>query len=62
MKLDDAHRRRQAVKADARDLMNGTGEVVAGEVAGKATMTWDNVRQLLEPANLPHAIDPSTST
>lgn len=49
----------KSVKADARDLMNGTGEVVAGEVTGRATMTWDNVRKLLEFTNLPQGVDPS---
>ncbi|MER7275744.1 DUF2993 domain-containing protein [Dactylosporangium sp. NPDC000244] len=49
----------RSVKADARDLMNGKGDVVAGVVAGNATMSWDNVRPLLEVAGLPSSIDPS---
>ncbi|GAA3249125.1 DUF2993 domain-containing protein [Dactylosporangium siamense] len=49
----------KAVKADARDLINGKGDVVAGEVTGQATMTWDNVRKLLEFSNLPQGVDPS---
>ncbi|GAA1559556.1 DUF2993 domain-containing protein [Dactylosporangium maewongense] len=59
VKLETLNVDAKAVKADARDLMNGRGEVVAGEVTGQATMTWDNVRKLLEFTNLPQGVDPS---
>ncbi|GAA0709780.1 DUF2993 domain-containing protein [Dactylosporangium roseum] len=59
VKLDDLTVEARSVQADARDLMNGTGDVVAGVVAGTATMSWENVRPLLELAGLPSQIDPS---
>ncbi|WP_433055812.1 LmeA family phospholipid-binding protein [Dactylosporangium sp. CS-033363] len=59
VKLDTLTVEARSVKADARDLMNGKGDVVAGVVAGNATMSWENVRPLLEVAGLPSSIDPS---
>ncbi|WP_433082890.1 LmeA family phospholipid-binding protein [Dactylosporangium sp. CA-052675] len=59
VKLDTLTVEARSVKADARDLMNGKGDVVAGVVAGDASMSWDNVRPLLEVAGLPSSIDPS---
>jgi hypothetical protein len=47
------------VRADAGSLLRGTGDVVADRVTGTATMTWEQVRPLLELANLPSAVDPS---
>jgi hypothetical protein len=59
VKLDTLTVEARAVKADAQDLLNGKGDVVAGVVAGNATMSWDNVRPLLVVAGLPSSIDPS---
>ncbi|MFI5906341.1 DUF2993 domain-containing protein [Dactylosporangium sp. NPDC051541] len=59
VKLDTLTVEARSVKADAQDLMNGKGDVVAGVVAGNATMSWDNVRPLLEVAGLPSGVDPS---
>jgi hypothetical protein len=59
VKLDSLYVEARSVKADARDLMNGKGDVVAGVVAGNASMSWDNVRPLLEVAGLPSSVDPS---
>jgi hypothetical protein len=59
VKLDTLTVEARSVKADARDLMNGKGDVVAGVVAGNASMSWDNVRPLLEVAGLPSSIDPA---
>ncbi len=47
------------VHADARAVMNGTGDVVADKITGTATISWENVRPLLELAGLPKGIDPS---
>jgi LmeA-like phospholipid-binding len=47
------------VRADARAVMKGTGDVVAGKITGTATISWENVRPLLELAGLPKGIDPS---
>lgn len=47
------------VRADARAVLDGTGDVVADEVTGTATMSWDAVRPLLEFAGVPSTIDPS---
>lgn len=57
--LDQLTVEARSVKADARDLLNGRGTVVAGVVTGTASMSWDNVRPLLEVAGLPSSIDPS---
>ncbi|WP_432834520.1 LmeA family phospholipid-binding protein [Dactylosporangium sp. CA-092794] len=59
VKLDTLTVEARSVKADAQDLLNGRGDVVAGEVVGNASMSWDNVRPLLEVAGLPSSIDPS---
>jgi signal transduction histidine kinase len=47
------------VHADARSVMNGTGNVVADAITGTATISWDNVRPLLQLAGLPSGIDVS---
>ena len=47
------------VRADAQSVLNGTGDVVADKITGTATITWDNVRPLLELAGLPNGVDPS---
>jgi len=59
VKLNDLTVEASSVKADARDLLNGSGDVVAGVVSGTASMTWENVRPLLVLAGLPSQIDPS---
>jgi hypothetical protein len=59
VKLDTLTVEARSVKADARDLLNGKGDVVAGVVSGTATMSWANVRPLLQVAGLPNQIDPS---
>jgi hypothetical protein len=59
VKLNDLTVEASSVKADARDLMRGSGDVVAGTVAGTASMSWENVRPLLELAGLPSQVDPS---
>lgn len=59
VKLETLTVEARSVKADALDLLNGKGDVVAGVVAGNATMTWENVRPLLEVAGLPPSVDPS---
>jgi hypothetical protein len=47
------------IRADARSLLRGAGDVIADRVTGTASMTWEQVRPLLELANLPTAVDPS---
>lgn len=47
------------VRADAQSVLNGTGDVVADKITGTATISWDNVRPLLELAGLPKGVDPS---
>jgi hypothetical protein len=59
VKLDSLTVEARSVKADARDLMNGKGDVVAGVAAGNASMSWENVKPLLEVAGMPSSIDPS---
>ncbi|MEV6923595.1 DUF2993 domain-containing protein [Dactylosporangium sp. NPDC051485] len=59
VKLDTLTVDARSVKADAMDLINGKGDVTAGVVSGNATMSWENVRPLLEVAGLPASIDPS---
>ncbi|MET7393350.1 DUF2993 domain-containing protein [Dactylosporangium sp. NPDC005572] len=59
VKLNDLTVEASSVKADARDLLNGSGDVVAGLVTGTASMTWENVRPLMELAGLPSQIDPA---
>jgi hypothetical protein len=59
VKLDTLTVEARSVKADAQDLLNGKGDVVAGVVAGNASMSWENVRPLLEVAGMPSSIDPS---
>ena len=59
VKLNALQVEARAVRADARSMMNGTGEVIAGEVSGIGTMSWENVRPLLELAGLPSTIDPA---
>jgi hypothetical protein len=46
------------VRADARAVMSGQGQVVADRVTGTATLSWDAVKKLVELAGLP-GIDPS---
>jgi hypothetical protein len=48
------------IRADASSLLRGAGDVVADRVTGTATMTWEQVRPLLELAGLPSVVDPST--
>ncbi|GAA2377677.1 DUF2993 domain-containing protein [Dactylosporangium salmoneum] len=59
VKLDTLTVEARSVKADAMDLINGKGDVTAGVVSGNASMSWENVRPLLEVAGLPAAADPS---
>ena len=59
VKLDNLAVEARSVKADARDLMNGKGDVTAGVVSGNASMSWENVKPLLEVAGMPSSIDPS---
>jgi hypothetical protein len=59
VKLNELTVEARSVKADARDLLNGTGDVVAGVVAGNASIDWANVRPLLDLAGLPSQVDPS---
>jgi hypothetical protein len=59
VKLDTLIVEAKSIKADAQDLMNGKGDVTAGIVTGNASMSWDNVRPLLEVAGMPAATDPS---
>ncbi|GGM70836.1 DUF2993 domain-containing protein [Dactylosporangium sucinum] len=59
VKLNDLTVEARSVRADARDLINGSGDVTAGVVVGTASMSWENVRPLLELAGLPSQIDPS---
>jgi hypothetical protein len=47
------------VRADARAVLNGTGQVVADQVTGTATLGWDAVRPLLQLAGMPPGVDPS---
>jgi LmeA-like phospholipid-binding len=47
------------VRADAQSVLNGTGDVVADKITGTATISWANVRPLLQLAGLPKGIDPS---
>ena len=47
------------VRADAQSVLKGTGDVVADKVTGTATISWANVRPLLQLAGLPKGIDPS---
>lgn len=47
------------IRADARSLLRGSGDVVADKVTGTGTMGWDQVGPLLELAGLPPSVDPS---
>jgi hypothetical protein len=47
------------IRAEASSLLRGAGDVVADRVTGTASMTWEQVRPLLELANLPTAVDPA---
>ena len=47
------------VKAAASDLLNGRGPVIAENITGTATMSWDTVRTLISLANLPVPFDPA---
>ena len=47
------------VRADAQAVLNGTGDVVADQVAGTASITWDSVRPLLQLAGIPSGVDVS---
>ena len=47
------------VHADAQSVLKGTGDVVADQVTGTATMTWESVKPLLQLAGLPQGVDPS---
>ncbi|MEV8513340.1 DUF2993 domain-containing protein [Dactylosporangium sp. NPDC051484] len=59
IKLDTLTVEARSVKADTQDLLNGKGDVVASQVVGSASMSWDDVRPLLEVAGLPPSADPS---
>ncbi|MGI5246965.1 LmeA family phospholipid-binding protein [Dactylosporangium sp. CA-139066] len=62
VKLDTLTVEALSVKADAMDLMNGKGDVTAGVVSGNASMSWENVKPLLEVAGMPPSMDPSQVT
>jgi hypothetical protein len=47
------------VRADAQSVLKGTGDVVADKITGTATISWENVRPLLQLAGLPRGVDPS---
>lgn len=47
------------VRADAQSVLKGTGDVVADKITGTATISWENVRPLLQLAGLPQGVDPS---
>lgn len=47
------------VAANASDLINGRGPVIAAQVTGTAVMTWDTVRSLIRLDNLSLPFDPS---
>jgi hypothetical protein len=47
------------VRADAQAVLNGTGDVVADQVSGTASITWASVRPLLQLAGLPSGVDPA---
>jgi hypothetical protein len=47
------------VRAEAQAVLNGTGDVVADQISGTASITWDSVRPLLQLAGVPSGIDPS---
>jgi hypothetical protein len=49
----------ESVHANARAVMNGTGDVVADKVTGTMTIGWDAVRSIVVLAGLPQAIDPT---
>ena len=47
------------VRAEASDLLNGRGPVVADTITGTATVGWEAVKTLVELAGLPSGVDPS---
>jgi LmeA-like phospholipid-binding len=47
------------VRADAQSVLKGTGDVVADKITGTTTISWDNVRPLLQLAGLPKGVDPA---
>jgi hypothetical protein len=59
VKLDQLTLVATDVRAPATDLINGTGNVIAHQLTGTATMSWDAVKSLIELAGLPSEIDPS---
>ncbi len=46
------------VKAEASDLINGRGPIVATNLTGTATMNWDTVKSLVELSGLNVPFDP----
>jgi hypothetical protein len=59
VQLDTLHVIATDVTADAQAVLKGTGDVVAHQVTGTATISWANVRPLLQLAGLPKGVDPS---
>jgi hypothetical protein len=59
VKIDEMRLVATDVRAAARDLLNGRGNVVADRLTGTATLNWEAVKSLIELAGLPGGIDPS---
>jgi len=59
VQLNDLKLVASTVRADAHAVLNGTGDVVADQVSGTATMTWEAVKPLLQLAGLPKGVDPA---
>lgn len=47
------------VTANASDLINGRGPVVAGRISGTATLSWATVKSLIQIRGLPVPFDPA---
>lgn len=59
VQLEDLQIVAVTVRADAQAVLKGTGDVVADQVSGTASITWDSVRPLLSLAGVPSGVDPS---
>src|SRR5919202_622162 len=57
VKLDSMTLVATDVKAAAGDLVNGRGPVTANHLTGTASMSWDNVKPLIELSGLPVPFD-----
>jgi hypothetical protein len=57
LQLTDLRIDASTVRADTRAVLEGTGEVVAGEVGGTARVPWDSVRRQLQLAGVPQGVD-----